>query len=275
MRGLYPNTAIGAIEPSEEDAEQTRSLGIQVYTQKLDLTHLPDRKYDVVFSNHVLQHTSNPLDFLTAMREAAHNDGRIVVIVQDASIPTSELLYSDQNFSFLPQHLAKLCYAAGLRLVSWCPAPSVDDLKYSQLIVCAKEDRVKFQPHVPLPILDDEALRRLYCARAEYLEAWARIDDHLLWKTQGASKIYNFGGGMFTYLLACYCEQYWQRVESCTVDRFSGECLGKRVVALESLSPVAGGAIVLGTRPAIQKELAARNASLGWRAIRWDNFVDC
>jgi hypothetical protein len=96
-----------------------------------------------------------------------------------------------------------------------------------------------------------------------------------LGETAGADKVYNFGGGMFTYLLACYCRGYWRRVAACTVDGFSGECLGKPVVPLETLPSGAGGAVVLGTRPAIQEQLADRLALLGRRAVRWDHFVNC
>jgi SAM-dependent methyltransferase len=268
---LYPNAAIAAIEPSAEDAEQAARRGFQVQVRKLDSMHPPDRQYDLVYSNHVLQHTADPVDFLRAMRGTASDDGRIVITLQDASIPNSELLYCDQNFAFLPQHLAALCQAAGLRVLSWRAAPDAADLKYSQLIVCGKGA----QPlSAPAPTLSQEDLRSLYRGRTEYLEAWPRIEDYLLQETAGSATIYNFGAGMFTCLLACYCEQYWQRVASCAMDGFSGECLGKQVVPLEELPPSPDAAVVLGARPAIQRDLASRIADLGWRVIRWDNFVE-
>jgi SAM-dependent methyltransferase len=275
MKAIHPDAEIEAIEPSVEDAATARELGFRIYTQKLDLAHLPNRTYGLAFSSQVLQHTSDPVAFLTAMRDIADDDGLVVLIVQDASIPTSELLYSDQNFSFLPTHLERLTQAAGLRLLSWQPAPVWNGLMFSQLVVCSKyECKGPELSGGPPPGADHQHLQDLYRKRTKYLEAWPRIEDYLLWKTTGVQNVYNFGGGMFTYLLACYCEEYWKRVVSCAVDGFAGRCLGKDVIALEALRQIEGDCVVIGTSPAIQKELAARVTSLGWDAVRWDNFID-
>lgn len=275
MKTIYPQATIEGIEPSLANSEEARKGGIRVLTAKLDQNNIPDRQYDLVFSNHVLQHTTDPVGVLKAMGEITSNRGLIVVTIQDASTTSNELLYSDQNFSFLPAHVVSLAEKAGLRVLSWEKAPDNDSLRLSQLIVCGKKDsELDKLPGDQLPEVPDSFLEDLYKRRVQYLEAWARIDDYLCWKTSKKRNIHNFGAGMFSYLLACYCEAYWSRVASCTVDSFSGQCVGKQVVPLEALQLSDRDCIVIGTRPGIQKGLALRLKNLGSETVCWDNFIE-
>lgn len=271
---MYPEAKIDGIEPSVRNSDEARRHGFKVWTQKLDPANLPDSRYDLVFSNHVLQHTTNPIGFLTAIGQLIGKEGLALVAVE-ASGTSNELLFSDQNFSFLPAHLVTLAEKAGLKVFAWHAAPDDGQLRFSQMIVCGKIDASRSESlGGGLPKHDAQALTNLYERRVQYLEAWRRIDEFLCWKTKSRRAVYNFGGGMFSYLLACYCEEYWSRVTSCVVDRFSGVCVGKDVLPLETLRATANDCIVTGTRPSLQKQLVARLQTLGWETVSWDNFID-
>lgn len=274
IRKIYPQASVGGIEPSVDNSEEARKQGFQVLTGKLGPDNVPAGRYDLIFSNHVLQHTTDPRGFLQVMGELVSDRGLIVLTVQDSSTPSNELLYSDQNFSFMPQHLVGLAEAVGLDVLSWRRAPDTDGLRLSQLMVCGRKNT----GHASLqrdqvPELDEGFLPRLYGRRTEYLEAWPRIEDFLCWKTRKNQLVYNFGAGMYSYLLACYCDRYWDRVTACTLDRFSGEFAEKQVVPFEELRLSDGDCAVLGTRPAIQKLISSRIESGGSEAVCWDNFV--
>lgn len=274
MQKIYPQAKIEGIEPSLANGEEARKAGIHVVTGKLDEHHIPERQYDLVFSNHVLQHTTDPVGVLKAMGAITSNRGLVIVTIQDASNISNELLYSDQNFSFLPSHLVGIAEKAGLRVLSWKRAPDCDSLRFSQMVVCARQDSESETLPGPVPQAHDSVLADLYQQRVQYLEAWSSIDDHLCRKTDGHQNIYNFGAGMFSYLLAGYCEAYWNRVTSCIVDNFAGQCVGKSVLPLGQVSIGDQDCIVMGTRPNIQKQLATRLLSYGWKTVCWDNFVE-
>jgi SAM-dependent methyltransferase len=274
IRNLSPSAELAGLEPSVVNSEEARKLGFEIHTRKLDRNDLPARKYDLVFSNHVLQHTTDPLAFLEAMRELVADKGLIVITVQDSTIPTNELLYSDQNFSFLPYHLTRLSEAARLKVLAWIKPPDTDSLRFSQLIVCCKKtDDFGLLHGTKVPDPEPQTLKELFLKRVDYLESWHRIEQHLVHSTTPCRHIYNFGAGMYSYLLACYCEQYWTRVESCTVDNCTGEFFGKQVVPLHALQPDNRDCVVLGTRPGLHSGLGSRLSALGWKTISWENFV--
>jgi SAM-dependent methyltransferase len=273
LRRRYPDARIDGIEPSRRNSDEARTLGFRVWTQKLDPGNLPDSTYDLVFSNHVLQHTVDPLGFLTALGALAGERGLIAVAV-DRSGASNELLFSDQNFSFLPAHLVRLAEKAGLNVLAWENTPDPEHLMFSQMIVCSKNAERRTEPHAAgVPETDARGLAYLYERRNHYLESWPKIDEFLCWKTNGCRSVFNFGGGMYSYLLACYCENYWSRVTSCVVDGFSGTCVGKTVVPLETLRADSSDRVVTGTRPVLQQPLAARLRTLGWETVSWDNFT--
>lgn len=275
MKALYPHAIIEGIEPSVANSREARERGIQVYTGKLDLNNIPGSRYDLVFSNHVLQHTTDPIGFLKAMGEIASDRGLIVVTIQNASVASNELMYSDQNFSFLPTHLVGLAERAGLRVLSWRSAQDNDSLKFSQLLVCCKQAHKGIDlPGDLLPETSKTSLESLYSRRVQYIESWSKINEYLLWRTSKNRNVFNFGAGMYGYLLACYCEEYWKRVKACVVDGFNGEFLGKRVMPFEELRLGEMDCLVIGTRPGIQRMIASRFKDHGIETICWDNFIE-
>ena len=62
----------------------------------------------MIYSNHVIQHVVDPVAFLKQHAALLSDDGIALVTVQDARLQTNELLYSDQNYSFMPRHFLPL-----------------------------------------------------------------------------------------------------------------------------------------------------------------------
>ena len=278
MRKFFPAVDIEGIEPSIENSEYARRNGFVVHTGKLEKANLPVKKYDLVFSNHVIQHCTDPLDFMESLGAIVSDNGIVVLTVQDASLPSNELLYSDQNFSFMPHHLCGVAEQAGLEVLSWRKAPVKDSLLFSQLLVCAKTgqiDRCGGLEGDPLPQVDHLMLTDLYYRRGKYTEAWGKIGDFLCWQAQRAPVVCNFGAGMYSYLLACYCERYWQQVDFCAVDGGRGDFFGKKVDPLGEIRLSRFDSVVLGVRPALQKHLFdVMTKKIPANIVCWDNFVN-
>src|SRR5262249_50273594 len=101
MRALhdkYPSAMFWGVEPSERESEIARREGWAVDTAMVDENYAIARRYDLVYCTNVVEHTTNPLDFLSKLRELTNPGGRIVVTCPDASYANSEFMFSDQKF---------------------------------------------------------------------------------------------------------------------------------------------------------------------------------
>jgi len=271
---LYPSAKVIGVEPSIENSAIARQKGLEVFTGKL-AEFDPQEKYDLVFSNHVLQHTIDPAAFIEDHSRLLTEEGIAVLIVQDASTPSNELLYSDQNYSFLPSHLKNLANKAGMDVVDWQHAPDIEGLRYSQMLVFRKS-RGESENIAQTKLGCDQSvvLETIYEKRRSYLDAWSLLDCCLLKRIASSNRIFNFGAGMYGALLACYCDQYWARVESCIVDDFNGDFLGKPVFALNDILLEKEDAVVLGIRPSLQKAFFDRLRQTEAHIVRWDDLVN-
>lgn len=273
LRAQFPSLALAGVEPSVENSKIAREQGFEVLTGTLQQV-LPqiDRRFDVLFSNHVLQHTVDPVQFLADHLPLLAEDGLIVLSMQDASLPSNELIFSDQNFSLTPAHLAGFGQRAGLEPIAVMPAPPERAGLYLSMLAVFKRATQPARAEVALP---DEATRKaLFGSRQRYLSQWAALDTVLQERAAEHGRLVNFGAGMFSSLLAAYAPGCWARVEACVVDGKDGRFSGLQVYP--SLSALPAGetpAVVMGVRPWIQPVLSNRVAQHGYRSIRWDDLV--
>jgi hypothetical protein len=118
-----------------------------------------------------------------------------------------------------------------------------------------------------------DAIDAAFGELAGYLKAWAGLDARLLEATAGAARVFNFGGGLWSYVLAAHCPHYWARVECCLVDGFAGRCMDREVKPFESVALSPDDILVLGTNPYVQPKLAGRFAGVGLRAVSWNEII--
>jgi SAM-dependent methyltransferase len=271
MREIYPEAIFAGVEPSEEESRIARENGWDVRTGRVGAGEVNDDPFDLVYSNNVIQHTTDPRVFMRHLKALAGENGLIVVTCPDATQPGNEIIWSDQSFSFLPAHMVALAAAEGLQVLGWYGPPAFANLQHKQLIVMSvsKKDDLDDSFRVPAT----PALEELLQQRLNYFRAWAAIDQHLGHRLPETGRVFNFGASMWSCLLAAYCPEYWRRVDSCTVDGFSGEFLGKQVVAFETLEFSKEDSLVLGTNPAVQSDFAERFDDSHPRPVTWDKFI--
>ena len=119
----------------------------------------------------------------------------------------------------------------------------------------------------------DQEKAALLDARVVYLQAWAELDTTLLRRAGSRNRVLNFGAGMFSFKLACYCPEYWCAVEACIVEGQNGEFFGKQVYANIEAFDRGKCCLILGTRPSIQELLANRLQAQGYRCVRWNDLI--
>lgn len=271
MVSVYPQSRFSGIEPSESESHNARQRGFDVVTGRVDRGTAREGAYDLIYSTNVLEHTESPAQFLADLRGMLAPGGQIVITCPDASRPNSEMLFSDQNFSFLPSHLETLAAKADLEVAAWTGPPgSVTSLRDKQLVVL----RASRSAATGVVRFDSPDVERLFRERCEYLHAWTRCGEMLDRECGAARRVCNFGTSTWSFLLAGYCPAYWARVTSCTIDGGAGEFLGKPVTDAAVLSPAAGDVVVLGVDPASQSRLAARFAGCAGRVVAWNDIVD-
>lgn len=270
MQDLHPGARVSGIEPTASEVEVARKDGLDVRQMKLGVgANLPQtEQYDLLYCNNVLQHTSDPLAFLSDMKGLAAEEGLIVISCPDASIPDIEMLMGDQNFSFAPAHLAEAAKKADLRVLRWERCPAKPGLRNEHAVLLAKTASAAAGHAAPeIPSFDVEGM---YEARAKYLNAWNALDAYLCDRVKCATRVINFGAGLFSYLLAAYCPEYWKQVRFCTMDHHKGQCMDKEVVPIQEIEPLPGDYLVFGTNPQAQAKLAERFKGSGFETVSWE-----
>lgn len=273
LQEVYPNARFTGIEPSEAESAHARGRGLDVLTGRVGaLGAAPPRVYDLVYSTNVLEHTTAPIEFLIGLRAMLAPSGLIVITCPDASQPGSEMMFADQNFSFLPVHLGAMAAAAGLAVTARAAAPSTSPaLRDKHLVVlrAIAENTARVTP-----VITPDDAERLYARRCAYFEAWRACAAHLAEATGRAGRVYNFGTSTWSFLLAGYCKEYWARVHSCVIDGGAGRFIDKPVEDAGRLTPARGDAIVFGVDPAAQQRFAARFSGTEGTLVTWNTIVE-
>ena len=273
MRALYPEAIIEGIEPSNFNSEVARNKGFVVYEARAGLAELPRTKYDLVYANNVIQHVTNARQFVESLKDMVSDEGVIIITCPDGSVPNIEILWSDQNFSFLPEHLIRLCKEIGFSTIEWFDSPSSPSVPPAQMLLLSKDcELLKGRNGREVPAA---SLLDIYRSKSDYLNSFTVIDDYICSRTRGCRRVFNFGASYWSSILAAYCPRYWQEVSACLVEEIAAGSpfLDKRVMQMEVAKPTDKDAVVLGTSPATHESLSARYATAGQTVISWNQFI--
>lgn len=275
MHRVYPQSVIEGLEPSQFNVEVARRKGFVAYEGKLPGISLEEGVYDLVYSNNVIQHVSDARLFLESLKKLVKADGLIVITCPDGSRPNIELLWGDQNFSFLPIHLVKLCRDIGFSTVFWSGSSLSSALPSAQLLLLCKGRAL------PQYALDYDAIKidvhSIYEHKCKYLSSFSEIEEYLNLYIKNFSHTYNFGSSYWSSILAAYCPSYWREVSSCLIDGKDENSnhffLGKEVKNLVSIPLKADDGLVLGTSPVTHTKLRDRFLSCCPNIISWDQYI--
>lgn len=271
MSHVFPGARFTGIEPSEQESANARANGHEVISDRITKNMSLGQRFDLAYSTNVLEHTISPADFLHGLRSLLEPGGTIVITCADATHVGAEIMFSDQNFSFLPAHLHQLAERANLQVVSWQAAPSHVGLRDKQLAVLKEAASRVSRPGVIT--VARRSLKRLYELRCDYLNSWTVCNATLAQVCQGARTVYNFGASTWSYLLAGYCPDYWALVTWCMIDRGSGEFFGKPVCDAGEVVVQDGDVIVMGVDPDTQHRWTERFADSPAKLVTWSDII--
>jgi len=267
----YLHATIEGAEPSLANAEKARKAGFVVYSTRLGSGETLPKKYDLIYANNVLQHVIDPIGFFSDILYHLSSSGRVVFILPDAAEPSNEMMWCDHNFSFRATDLATLAERTGCQVMSWQANPANNNLLNKQLVVLRREGETPGRAPVPQNLHSNE---ELFTRRSQYLMRWRYLDDELTRRIHGHRRVFNFGGSMWTWLLAGYCPKYWSTVAACLVDGEHGQTVDKKMVPPSEISFGREDCIVLGVNPLNQGRFAERLRSLGPQVITWCDWIN-
>lgn len=264
----WPDAQLMGCDPSRESIAQGFGDGLKLWTGTA--SNLPeDVSADLVIAVNVIEHTIDPIAFLTALRAALEPEGLLVIVCPDGGRPGLDLLFVDHVFSFSREHVGTLLARAGLQRLGASQAPR--SLGAFQMAIGRRRDATQ-KKAIPAP------------ARAEdvtsYLERWRQLDAGLQSRMGGAAVC--FGAGEAAGLLRAYAPGAWASVRACTVDGLpaaasatAGDSSGSfgdlPMIPLDAVRP--DEALLVGVRPIDQARVAARLTAQFPRVVTWYDLV--
>ena len=267
MKNIYKDSKISGIEPTTKEVEIANSNGINVIGGKIEDIDISE-KFDFIYSNNVMQHVNDPLAFLTAQKRILKDGGEIFLSLPNGNYPDIELLMGDQNYSYNDCNLNLICDKAGFEIVKAGHNPDYKGLRNEMFVLLRKKTNDGFCGHC------ETDCEKLYYERCEYLLQWKKLNDYLAEEINRHKnkKVINFGAGLFSYILAAYCPDYWKKVDFCAIDGFEGKCLDKDVRKYDA-GEMNGYTVVLGTNPEVQNKLKERFNAENTTCVTWNNII--
>ena len=267
----FKDINIAGVEPSAYNAAIARNKGHRVFEGKIENVEI-DSKYDLIYSNNVIQHVNDAKKFISDLMRLLKNDGIIIVTCPDGSRPNIELFFSDHNYSFLPSNMITIGKKLGFATVFLSKSRENPSLPPAQLLLLTnnnnyRKDEYKLQDFTGCEITTvvDEKKR--------YIGLIKDLGDYILREISVYSRVYNFGASFWTSVLAGYSQDYWEKVNACVVDTYSGgnNFMGKEIIELKDIPEDENTIIVLGTSPATHNILFEKLKNR-YIVLRWDSY---
>lgn len=273
IKNKYPDIEITGIEPSHYNVKIAKSKGFDVMMGKIE--DLPsEKKFDLIFSNNVIQHVNDARRFLKNLTERLNEQGVIIVTCPNGSKPNIELLWADQNYSFLSNHLLILGKELGFETLYWEESAESNSLPPAQLLVLTNNINYRNK----LKNNESEAVKNIndiYSLRKTYLNSFSKINEYLLAEIGEHPNVFNLGASYWSSILAAYCPDYWKRVDACLIDdNFDDdfEFVGKKTQSTQSVDKL-NSVLVLGINPSSHSLI--KDKFNGWaKVISWDQFIN-
>jgi 2-polyprenyl-3-methyl-5-hydroxy-6-metoxy-1,4-benzoquinol methylase len=274
IKEKFPSAEIHGIEPSYFNSERAKEKGLFIIEGKIENLAIKE-KYDLVYSNNVIQHVNDARSFLMSLSSIVKDDGIIILTCPDGSKPNVELLWSDQNFSFLPDHLLELCKGTKFKYYNWTASPVSPSLPSAQMIMLTNNHFYDDLTGTKKNNISDN-FDAIYKLRNQYLSSLARVSEYLNEKLENYSTVYNFGASYWSSILAAYCPDYWEKVKCCIIEGSEDniDFMGKKVYSISKIDICESSAVVLGTSPAWHQAVKNKLTNLNIKYIyTWDHLI--
>lgn len=244
--------SVTCLEPyPENDAPKSK---VECLKLKLE-DYLPKKKFEFVFSNNVIEHTSNPVKFIKNIDKLLSEKSFILVCCPTQTKITYETLFIDHVFHFSEQSFKMIANKAGFVLdkdfiSSW------DKFTHCYLLKKAKKQK---------KIKNRISAKTAIMYRKSIVDKYRILDDQLLDKLINfKGNVYLFGAGELSQIIRCYAPKFFDRLSSLVVSDLKGARLfNKKINLIRDIKPNSG-VIVIGVRKDKADKVLTNLLKLGW-----------
>ncbi len=168
IKEINPEYKITALENSPELKIKTECISI---INKNFLSCNIEDKFDILFSNHVIEHFLEPIKFLVKSKQLIKKNGLIIACCPTYINVSDEILFSDHYYHFTKKSMALLARQAGLSLL--CDFLSTWD-KYSHIYIFKINSK-----NLPSEYKFTKNHLDLFRKRKKIFSFWSEIDYRL------------------------------------------------------------------------------------------------
>ncbi len=256
LKKLDGSYKITALEPYPEKICETNE--INCIFEPFETASL-ERDYNIIFSNHVIEHNQCPKTFLSKCSDSLTEDGYLIVCCPTSKISHHELLFSDHFYHFSVLSMQLIGNSVGLNLMN---AFTAHWDKFTHVFLFSKGNIRKKPTSHSSAVMWRGDTKRLCHSRKKYLWQWSNLDEKVF-KIIGADDICLYGAGEFSQLIRTYLPKTYSKVHHIVVDDLNGtRKFDKKILAISEL-PIATARILIGASPSNANIMKNRALSLG------------
>ncbi len=264
---VWPNAGIYGIEPAHQAAQHAANLGLNILEGTLDTVNLDTipKKFDLIYSVNVIEHTLNPLLYLQQQAALLSDDGRIIVICPNAKKPNIEALFYDHITGFTDCSFSEIATRADLNLCHTETAPA--SIGNFQIAVFNKTPQKKIEATDV-----DTSIAETTKEKEDYFMQWLHLDEALCKKVANKN-VMIFGAGEMTSIIRAFAPKFWSMVKCLVVDTPNiEEFHHKEVIALNQSAP-SETFIFIAVRPDFGEQIEQRLLSLGYTTDSIHHYI--
>jgi SAM-dependent methyltransferase len=213
LKKIMPEYLVSALERHPEHIPDASEISIIVDDF---FNYEVSELYDVVFSNQVIEHFSNPIDFLKCAGNLVSNIGVVIACCPTFRRASNELLFADHLFHFTAEAMSICATNASLELTSEFVS-DWDPLTHVYIFHKTSQDKLTIRKNA-----GEDGYLSLLKNRREILSFWLKEDNRICELLPNMSKVSIFGAGEFTQLVSAYMPKVWSRIDRLIVDSMDG-----------------------------------------------------